>query len=89
MSESVKRTVRLGSMSYVDPGGQVRWADHGTEIDVHPGHVERFDRLNVLLGEGVVESEAPASVAPTDDSVARQEVSEPKRRPGRPRKSED
>ena len=89
MSESVKRTVRLGSMSYVDPGGQVRWADRGTEIDVHPGHVERFDRLNVLLGEGVVESEAPASVASTDDSVAQQEVSEPKRRPGRPRKSED
>lgn len=89
MAEGVVRTVRLGSMSYVDPDGHVRWADHGAEIKVHPDSVERFDRLNVLLGEGVVESEAPASVAPTDDSVARQEVSEPKRRPGRPRKSED
>lgn len=48
MTEALKRTVQLGSMAYVDPSGQVRRADCGAEVEVHPDHVERFDRLNVL-----------------------------------------
>lgn len=77
MSEGVKRTVRLGSMSFIDPSGRVRWADCGTEILVHPDSVARFDRLNVVQG---VES-APSPVVDDVPEV-------PKRRPGRPRKAE-
>lgn len=71
MSDGVKRTVRLGSMAYINPDGQVRWADCGAEILIHPDHVAGFDRLNVLAGE-------PAPVVEPADP--------PKRRPGRPRK---
>lgn len=75
MSSGVKRTVRLGSMAYVDPDGRTRRADCGSEIEIHPDHVERFDRLNVLAGQ---ESPAPAEVESTPEA--------PRRRPGRPRK---
>ncbi|MGZ9829868.1 hypothetical protein ACXYTP_23425 [Tsukamurella ocularis] len=46
-----KRTVRVGSMAYVDPTGRTRRADCGAEVSVHPDDVERFDLLNVLPGD--------------------------------------
>lgn len=75
MPSGVKRTVRLGSMAYVDPDGRTRRADCGSEIEIHPDHVARFDRLNILAGE---EAHAPAEAESTTGS--------PRRRPGRPRK---
>ncbi|WP_280454782.1 hypothetical protein [Nocardia brasiliensis] len=42
----VKRTVRMGSMAYIDAAGKTRRADNGAVVLVHPDHVERFDRLN-------------------------------------------
>lgn len=75
MADALKRTVRLGSMSYVDPGGRVRWADCGAEIEVHPDHVERFDRLNVL------------QVADADASVAETPIEATRRR--RPRRASE
>ena len=82
MGDAVKRTVRLGSMAYVDPSGRVRRADCGAEIDVHPDHVGKFDELNVL---------AASESSPEAPEVAREpepQDIEPKRRPGRPRKAE-
>lgn len=81
MADAVSRTVRLGSMAYVDPDGRVRRADCGAEILVHPDHVARFDRLNVL---SVAEPSGPV-----DDPAPVPDTPEPvKRRPGRPRKAE-
>ncbi len=85
MSEnSVKRTVLVGSMAYVDPAGRTRRADCGVEVDVHLEDVARFDELNVLA-----KPEIPATVEPTQETVATSEPDPaPKRRPGRPRKTE-
>lgn len=47
----VERTVRMGSMAYLDPDGRMRRADCGATVLVHPDAVERFDRLNVLAGQ--------------------------------------
>lgn len=44
----MKRAVRVGLISYTDPEGLPRYALEGVEIEVHPEHVESFDRLNVL-----------------------------------------
>lgn len=76
------RTVRLGSMAYVDPDGRVRRADCGAEVQIHPDHVERFDQLNVL--------QEPATPAPREEPAEPVEDKpvETKRRPGRPRKTE-
>ena len=77
MSEnSVKRTVLVGSMAYVDPDGRTRRADCGAEVLVHPGSVARFDRLNVLPGETPADAE-PRGVVSADSPV---------RHRGRPRK---
>lgn len=46
-----ERAARLGSMHYLDSDGRYRTASAGDTIQVHPDFVERFDRLNVLLGE--------------------------------------
>ncbi|MGX9297490.1 hypothetical protein [Tsukamurella paurometabola] len=46
-----KRTVRVGSMAYVDPDGRTRRADCGAEVSVHQDDAERFDMLNVLPGD--------------------------------------
>lgn len=78
MADALKRTVRLGSMSYVDPGGRVRWADCGAEVEVHPDHVERFDRLNVLQA-------ADADVP--QQAVAETPIEAPRRR--RPRRASE
>ncbi len=76
MADGVKRTVRLGSMAYVDPDGRTRRADCGAEVLVHPDSVARFDRLNVLPGEILADTE-PRGVVPADSPV---------RHRGRPRK---
>jgi len=74
-----KRTVRLGSMSYIDPAGRVRWADRGAEVVVHGDHVARFDSLNVLAAaETSPAGPVEASVADSGDGVQ-----VPKRRPRR------
>lgn len=46
-----ERTARLGSMHYKDSDGRYRTASAGDTIQVHPDFVERFDSLNVLLGQ--------------------------------------
>ncbi|MEZ5152120.1 hypothetical protein [Rhodococcus zopfii] len=49
MSEAaVERTVKIGLIAYRGPDGAVRRAQNGATVLVHPDHVERFDRLNVL-----------------------------------------
>ncbi len=45
------RTIRLGSMFFIDDKGRPRRADAGTKVSVHSDFVERFDRLNVLSGD--------------------------------------
>ncbi|WP_228002144.1 hypothetical protein [Nocardia australiensis] len=45
-------------MAYIDGDGAHRSADRGATIHVHPDNLERFDRLNVLLGQ------EPEPVAP-------------------------
>lgn len=46
-----ERTARLGYMHYRDADGRIRDAVAGETIQVHPDDVERFDSLNVLMGE--------------------------------------
>ena len=85
MSDGVKRSVRLGSMAYIDPAGRTRRADCGTDILVHPEDVERFDRLNVLA---VAETPAdePVEQSAADSNGDAEQT--PKRRPRR-RSTED
>ncbi len=47
----VRRRVRVGSISYVDPQGRTRRADAAAVVDVDAGDVERFDIFNRLIGE--------------------------------------
>ena len=44
----VERTVKVGLMTYIDAAGGYRTAKVGDVVEVHPGKVERFDRLNRL-----------------------------------------
>ena len=63
-----KRTVRVGMIAYRDPAGAVRRAPHGAVVEVHPDHVARFDRLNVLAGEEPEEhDDAVADPGPNPD----------------------
>ncbi|MGY2036614.1 hypothetical protein ACW9HF_15135 [Nocardia gipuzkoensis] len=55
----VERTIRMGSMAYIDPQGKTRRADCGAVVQVHPDHIERFDRLNMPQ----VQEPAPVVVA--------------------------
>jgi hypothetical protein len=48
---AVERTVRVGLMSYIDSDGAHRSALAGAVVHIHPDTVERFDRLNRLLGD--------------------------------------
>lgn len=64
------RTVRLGSMFFIDSDGRPRRADAGAKVSVHSDFVERFDRLNVLSGEEPPKPEQPRrrqSKAKADD----------------------
>lgn len=82
-----ERTARLGSMLYRDSDGRYRYASAGDTIQVHPDYLERFDRLNHLMGE--IDVELPKAVGPVGESDADEVKAEykpaPKRR-GRPRK---
>lgn len=61
----IERTVALGLMSYVDENGSHRHAQLGATVQVHPDHVDSFDRLNVLQGQApAVEPVAPLVVEP-------------------------
>lgn len=75
-----ERTVKLGSMFYIDDDGRGRRADCGTKIQVHPDFVKKFDDLNHLFEETEVEFVPP--IAPEAVEAEQREV--PK--PGRPRK---
>lgn len=64
-----ERTVKLGSMFYIDEDGRGRRGDCGATVKVHPDHVERFDALNVLaepVGVEFVPPIAPEAVAATE-----------------------
>jgi hypothetical protein len=83
-----ERTVKLGSMFYIDEDGKGRRGDCGEKIQVSSDFVKRFDALNHLLGA----QDAPvvAAIAPEAVEAAAREVPEgetPKRR-GRPRKDD-
>ena len=54
-----ERTVRLGSVFFIDSDGKPRRGSAGDKVSVHPEYVERFDRLNVLLGEEAPKPEQP------------------------------
>lgn len=78
-----ERTARLGSMFYRDSDGRYRTASAGDTIQVHPDYLERFDRLNVLLGQepGKPEPEKP-------EEPQEPEKPAPKRRGRPPRKAD-
>jgi hypothetical protein len=78
-----ERTVKLGSMFYIDDDGRGRRADEGSKIQVHPDFVKKFDDLNRLAEETEVEFIPP--IAPEAVEAEQREV--PK--PGRPRKGSE
>lgn len=60
----MKRTVQIGVMTYIGPAGVPMFAMHGEEVNVQPGDVERFDRLNgTPMGVQAVDEERPAGNA--------------------------
>lgn len=77
-----ERTARLGSMHYRDADGQYRTASAGDVIQVHREDVERFDRLNVLMGEEPGSSVEPESKAEPETPEPVEEKPKPRR--GRP-----
>ncbi|MFT4202189.1 hypothetical protein [Gordonia sp. (in: high G+C Gram-positive bacteria)] len=90
--EGVKRTVAVGSMAYIDPTGRTRRADSGVEVLVHPDDVKRFDEFNVLMAaQESAQVDLNVAVVDAREVLAEMnaELDKPKRRQGRPRKSED
>jgi hypothetical protein len=79
-----ERVARLGSMHYKDSDGRYRTASAGDTIQVHPDYLERFDRLNVLLGEKPEDVKAGPEAEPVTPEPA-----EVKPRRGRPPKKAD
>ncbi|WP_195126590.1 hypothetical protein [Nocardia puris] len=67
----VERTIRPGSMVYIDADGRRRRADHGAVVQVHPDHLERFDRLNVLQGQAQEAAPAESVAAPKPEPKPR------------------
>jgi hypothetical protein len=80
-----ERTVKLGSMFYIDEDGKGRRGDCGEKIQVSSDFVKRFDALNHLLDA----EDAPqvVAIAPEAVEAEQREVPEAKRR-GRPRKDD-
>lgn len=70
---AVERTVRVGLMTYIDSDGAHRSALAGAVVHIHPDTVERFDRLNRLLGDPVepveVKPKRRVTRAPKSDDV--------------------
>ncbi|WJJ10385.1 hypothetical protein P9990_17590 [Prescottella equi] len=56
-----RRTVRVGSISYVDAHGAHRRADVGSVVEVHDSDIDRFDTFNRLIGESPEEALALSS----------------------------
>lgn len=82
-----ERIARLGSMHYQDSDGRYRTASAGDKIQVHPDFVERFDRLNVLLGQKPEDMKAEPKAEPvTPEPVEEKPAGTPKPRRGRPKK---
>jgi hypothetical protein len=80
-----ERIARLGFMHYRDADGQYRDAVAGETIKVHPDDVERFDSLNVLLGQ---EGKPAGKDDQLSDKLADDEPEKkPAPRRGRPRKA--
>lgn len=86
MTGPSRRLVRLGSVHYIDPDGRARWADEGAEVLVHPDHVERFDRLNVLAD--VSAPTDAVDVVPADQPAEDAVPADPPKRRGRARKDD-
>ncbi|NKU21737.1 hypothetical protein GS907_24565 [Rhodococcus hoagii] len=57
-----RRTVRVGSISYVDVHGAHRRADVGSVVEVHDSDIDRFDTFNRLIGESPEEALVLSSV---------------------------
>ena len=84
-----ERTVKLGSMFYIDEDGRARRGEFDEKIKVHPDFVKKFDDLNVLADDvDTFAVEAVPPVAPEAVEAEKREVPEPPRR-GRPRKESD
>jgi hypothetical protein len=62
-----QRQVDVTLATYIDEAGVCRHALQGATVNVHPGHVERFDRLNVIA-EPVAELVAEVESTPTDQA---------------------
>lgn len=78
-----ERTVKLGSMFYIDEDGKGRRGDCGEKIQVSSDFVKRFDALNHLAtveDAPVVEAIAPEAV----EAEAREVPEEAPKRRGRP-----
>jgi hypothetical protein len=78
-------------MHYHCADGRYRTATAGETIQVHPDYVELFDRLNVLLGQEPSGTPWINQVQESAIKYALEQLEEPKpkRRPGRPRKTEE
>lgn len=44
------RQVNVTVATFIDVAGRTKYAQRDAVVDVHPAHVERFDRLNVTPG---------------------------------------
>lgn len=84
-----ERTVKLGSMFYIDEDGRARRGEFDEKIKVHADFVKKFDALNVLAEDvDTFAVEAVPPVAPEAVEAEEREIPEPARR-GRPRKDSD
>jgi hypothetical protein len=71
-----ERTVKLGSMFYIDEDGRGRRADEGAKIQVSSDFVKKFDELNHLAepaeGLNIVPPVAPEAVEAAEREVPKQ-----------------
>lgn len=78
-----ERTVKLGSMFYIDEDGKGRRGENGQTIKVHADFVKKFDELNHLAepaeGLNIVPPVAPEAMEAAEREVPKQ---------GRPRKAD-
>lgn len=70
-----ERTVKLGSMFYIDEDGRGRRAEEGAKIKVHADFVKKFDELNVLAEDEGIEFVPP--IAPEAVEAEQREVPKP------------
>jgi hypothetical protein len=84
-----ERTVKLGSMFYIDEDGKGRRGDCGEKIQVSSDFVKRFDALNHLAS--VDDAQPIVAIAPEAVEAAKRPEPEPEapKRRGRPAKKAD